>query len=39
MRRLGVGATARASVGVYSEPRDIDALIDALQAGREIFAP
>jgi cysteine desulfurase/selenocysteine lyase len=37
MRCLGVGATARASVGVYNEPRDIDALVDALRAGREIF--
>jgi len=37
MRRLGVGATARASVGVYNEPSDIDALVDALQAGREVF--
>jgi cysteine desulfurase/selenocysteine lyase len=37
MRCLGVGATARASVGVYNECADIDALIDALQAGREVF--
>ena len=37
MRCLGVGATARASVGVYNEAGDIDALVDALQAGREIF--
>jgi cysteine desulfurase / selenocysteine lyase len=37
MRCLGVGATARASVGVYNERSDIDALIDALQAGREVF--
>jgi cysteine desulfurase/selenocysteine lyase len=37
MRCLGVGATARASVGVYNEPGDIDALVQALQAGREIF--
>jgi cysteine desulfurase/selenocysteine lyase len=37
MRCLGVSATARASVGVYSEPSDIDALIDALRAGREVF--
>ncbi len=37
MRCLGVGATARASLGVYNEPRDVDALIDALQAGREVF--
>ncbi|MHB8233426.1 MAG: SufS family cysteine desulfurase [Solirubrobacteraceae bacterium] len=37
MRCLGVGATARASVGVYNEPADVDALVDALIAGREIF--
>jgi cysteine desulfurase/selenocysteine lyase len=37
MRCLGVGATARASVGVYNEASDIDALISALIAGREIF--
>jgi len=37
MRCLGVNATARASVGVYNEPADIDALVDALVRGREIF--
>jgi cysteine desulfurase / selenocysteine lyase len=37
MRCLGVGATARASVGVYNDRADIDALVDALQAGREVF--
>jgi cysteine desulfurase/selenocysteine lyase len=37
MRCLGVGATARASVGVYNEPADIDALIEALASGREVF--
>jgi cysteine desulfurase / selenocysteine lyase len=37
MRCLGVGATARASVGVYNERADIDALVDALEAGREVF--
>jgi cysteine desulfurase / selenocysteine lyase len=37
MRCLGVGATARASVGVYSDAADIDALVAALQAGREVF--
>ncbi len=37
MRCLGVSATARASVGVYNDTSDIDALIDALQAGREVF--
>ncbi|HMD52837.1 MAG TPA: SufS family cysteine desulfurase [Solirubrobacteraceae bacterium] len=37
LRCLGVGATARASVGVYNDPSDVDALIDALLAGREVF--
>ncbi|MGP0103256.1 MAG: SufS family cysteine desulfurase [Solirubrobacteraceae bacterium] len=37
MRCLGVSATARASVGVYNDPSDVDALIDALIAGREVF--
>jgi cysteine desulfurase/selenocysteine lyase len=37
MRCLGVGATARASVGVYNEPADVDALVQALQSGREVF--
>jgi len=37
MRCLGVGATARASVGVYNEAADIDALVDALLTGREVF--
>lgn len=37
MRCLGVGATARASVGVYNDRPDIDALVDALLAGREVF--
>jgi cysteine desulfurase/selenocysteine lyase len=37
MRCLGVSATARASVGVYNDASDVDALLDALQAGREVF--
>jgi cysteine desulfurase / selenocysteine lyase len=37
MRCLGVSATARASVGVYNDAADVDALIDALQAAREVF--
>ena len=37
MRCLGVGATARASVGVYNERADIDVLVDALAAGRRVF--
>jgi cysteine desulfurase / selenocysteine lyase len=37
MRCLGVAATARASVGIYNTTADVNALIDALQAGREVF--
>jgi cysteine desulfurase/selenocysteine lyase len=37
MRCLGVSATARASVGVYNEAADVDALIDALAAARGVF--
>jgi selenocysteine lyase/cysteine desulfurase len=37
MRCLGVSATARASVSVYNEPRDIDALVEALISSREVF--
>jgi cysteine desulfurase / selenocysteine lyase len=37
MRCLGVGATARASVGVYNDPSDVDALVDALLSARAVF--
>jgi cysteine desulfurase/selenocysteine lyase len=37
MRRMGVSATARASVGIYTTPADVDALVNALVAGREVF--
>ncbi len=37
MRCLGVSATARASVGVYNGPGDIDALVGTLLRGREVF--
>ncbi len=37
MRRLGVPATARASFGVYNDRDDVDALVDSLQAAREVF--
>jgi cysteine desulfurase/selenocysteine lyase len=37
MRRLGVGATARASVYVYNDEADIDALADALTRVDELF--
>jgi cysteine desulfurase/selenocysteine lyase len=35
--KLGVGATTRASLGVYNDERDIDALADAIEAAREMF--
>ncbi|HTY96775.1 MAG TPA: cysteine desulfurase [Solirubrobacteraceae bacterium] len=38
MRCLGVTATARASVGVYNEPADVEALLAALHGAREVFA-
>jgi cysteine desulfurase/selenocysteine lyase len=38
MRRLGVGATARASLYLYNDTDDVDALADALQATRSFFA-
>jgi cysteine desulfurase/selenocysteine lyase len=37
MRCLGVSATARASVGVYNERHDIDALVESLLNGRRVF--
>jgi cysteine desulfurase/selenocysteine lyase len=37
MRKLGVPATARASIGVYNEREDVDALIDSLLAGVKVF--
>ncbi len=39
MRRLRVPATARASVYVYNDTDDIDALAEALVATRAFFAP
>ena len=37
MRCLGVSATARASLGVYNDESDIDALVAALQNSRGVF--
>ncbi|MEA2297533.1 MAG: cysteine desulfurase / selenocysteine lyase [Solirubrobacteraceae bacterium] len=37
MRRLGVGATARASFGPYNNQADVDALIGSLGRAREVF--
>jgi cysteine desulfurase/selenocysteine lyase len=38
MRCLGISASARASIGVYNERSDVDALVAALLGAREIFA-
>jgi cysteine desulfurase / selenocysteine lyase len=38
MRRLGVAATARASFYVYSDERDVDALVAGVEAARRLFA-
>jgi cysteine desulfurase/selenocysteine lyase len=37
MRRLGVGATTRASFGVYSTRDDVDRLVEALDGVRRVF--
>jgi cysteine desulfurase/selenocysteine lyase len=37
MDRFGVPATARASVAVYNTREDVDALVEALRAVRELF--
>ena len=39
MRELGVAATARASLYVYNDEQDVDALADAISAAAEFFAP
>ena len=38
MRRLGVSATARASFGVHSDGRDVEALVAGVRRAREVFA-
>jgi cysteine desulfurase / selenocysteine lyase len=37
MRRLGVAATARASLYLYNTQREVDALVEALERAREFF--
>jgi cysteine desulfurase/selenocysteine lyase len=37
MRRLDVPATARASLAVYNDRDDVDALVDGLVAARKYF--
>jgi cysteine desulfurase / selenocysteine lyase len=38
MRRMGVGATARASLYLYNDEADVDALADALESASDFFA-
>jgi cysteine desulfurase/selenocysteine lyase len=38
MRKLGVTATARASLYVYNDESDVDRLADALEAAGQFFA-
>ncbi len=38
MRELGVGATARASLYLYNDHNDVDALVDALALASDLFA-
>ncbi len=38
MRRLGVGATARASFYLYNDEADVDALADALADADRLFS-
>jgi cysteine desulfurase/selenocysteine lyase len=38
MARLGVPATARASLAIYNTRDDIDALVEALRDAQEVFA-
>ena len=38
MKRLGVAATTRASFAVHTTREDVDALVDALDEVRRIFA-
>jgi cysteine desulfurase/selenocysteine lyase len=37
MDRLGVAATARASFGLYNDESDVDALVEAIGAAKELF--
>ena len=38
MRILGVGATARASLYLYNDESDVDALASALESASDFFA-
>ncbi len=38
MRHLGVPATSRASFAIYNEPREVDALVEAIEHAQKVFA-
>jgi cysteine desulfurase/selenocysteine lyase len=38
MRRLGVGATTRASLYLYNDEADVDALVDGLSDADDLFS-
>ena len=38
MERFGIPATARASFAVYNTKEEVDALVEGIQAAREVFA-
>ncbi|MDO6589596.1 cysteine desulfurase [Loktanella sp. D2R18] len=38
MEHMGVGATCRASFGMYNTPQEVDALVDALELCHDLFA-
>ena len=38
MRRLGVGATSRASFAIHNSREDVDRLVEGLAGVREVFA-
>lgn len=37
MERLGIGATTRASFGIYNDERDVDAFVAAIRAAQKTF--
>jgi selenocysteine lyase/cysteine desulfurase len=37
MEALGVGATTRASLGIYNDEIDIDAFVAAIEAAQKMF--
>ena len=37
LEALGAGATTRASLGIYNDESDIDALVQGIQAAQKMF--